>query len=255
MAELINIYCDESCHLENDGIPVMVLGAVWCRADRMSEVSERVRELKVHHGLLDPAELREPSGQPFESKWSKVSESKADFYLALVDYFFDDDDLHFRGVIVDKGVLDHESFRQSHDTWYYKMLFTLLEPIIDPEQRYNIYLDIKDTRSEEKRRKLEEVLRNSRYDRVGVIIRRVQQIRSHESELMQLTDLLIGAIGYHNRMQWGDLSDGQAAANAGKLAVVRRIQERSGKSLVNTTWLREPKLNLLRWQPRERNGE
>ncbi len=255
MAELYSIYCDESCHLERDRIPVMVLGAVWCRADRVREVSERVRELKISHGLLDPAELRRQDGQPFESKWSKVSRSEKAFYLALVDYFFDDDDLHFRGVIIDKQVLDHESFHQSHDTWYYKMLFTLLEPIIDPEQRYNIYLDIKDTRSEEKRRKLEDVLRNSRYDRVGVIIRRVQQIRSHESELMQLADLLIGAIGYHNRMQWGDLSDRGDGANAGKLAVVRRIQERSGKSLVHTTWLRESKLNLLRWQPREPKGE
>jgi hypothetical protein len=254
MAELLNIYCDESCHLENDGIPMMVLGAVWCRADRVKEISERVRQLKIRHGLLNPAELREPGGQPFESKWSKVSESKEDFYLAVVDYFFDDDDLHFRGVIIDKRVLDHERIPQSHDAWYYKMLFTLVTPIIDPEQRYNIYLDIKDTRSQEKRRKLEEVLRNSRYDRVGVIIRRVQQIRSHESELMQLADLLIGAIGYHNRMQWGDLSARCAGGNPGKLAVVKRIQERSGKSLEHTTWLRESKLNLLRWQPRGPNG-
>jgi len=253
MAELYNIYCDESCHLENDSIPVMVLGALWCRADRVREVSERVREIKVEHALLRPQGLRQPGKRAFESKWSKVSKSKETFYLALVDYFFDDDDLHFRGVIIDKRVLEHENFRQSHDTWYYKMLFTLLEPIIDPEQRYNIYLDIKDTRSEEKKRKLQEVLRNSQYDRVGFIIRRVQQIRSHESELMQLADLLIGAIGYHNRVQWGDLAGREARANAGKLSVVRRIQKRSGKSLEHTTWLREPKLNLLRWQPRERD--
>ena len=25
-----NIYCDESCHLQNDNSNVMVLGAVWC---------------------------------------------------------------------------------------------------------------------------------------------------------------------------------------------------------------------------------
>jgi hypothetical protein len=28
MSEIYNIYCDESCHLEKDKIPVMVLGAV-----------------------------------------------------------------------------------------------------------------------------------------------------------------------------------------------------------------------------------
>lgn len=30
MSEFFNIYCDESCHLENDGQKSMVLGAVSC---------------------------------------------------------------------------------------------------------------------------------------------------------------------------------------------------------------------------------
>ena len=30
MKESINIYCDESCHLQNDGEPLMALGAVYC---------------------------------------------------------------------------------------------------------------------------------------------------------------------------------------------------------------------------------
>lgn len=25
-----NIYCDESCYLEHDGINVMAFGAIWC---------------------------------------------------------------------------------------------------------------------------------------------------------------------------------------------------------------------------------
>jgi hypothetical protein len=36
IAPLIKIYCDESCHLENDHIPVMVLGAVTCPAGAVS---------------------------------------------------------------------------------------------------------------------------------------------------------------------------------------------------------------------------
>lgn len=34
---LYNVYCDETCHLENDGINVMVLGAVWCPQSRLKE--------------------------------------------------------------------------------------------------------------------------------------------------------------------------------------------------------------------------
>jgi hypothetical protein len=37
MSDTFNIYCDESCHLENDHQKVMVLGAVWCPFDKTRE--------------------------------------------------------------------------------------------------------------------------------------------------------------------------------------------------------------------------
>jgi len=239
MAEVFNIYCDESCHLLNDRSNVMVLGCVWCLKDRASVIAARLRDIKTEFKLLRPSD-HDTGREPFELKWQKVSPGKLDYYLRVVDAFFDDDDLHFRGVVIpDKTKLLHDAFGQDHDTWYYKMCFRMLEPLIDPRERYRIYLDIKDTRSEEKRRKLEEVLRNARYDSAGLIVERVQQIRSHESELMQLADLLMGAICHHNR--------GLQTSDA-KAAVIKRIQGRSSKSLTATTWLREPKLNLLVWQ-------
>ena len=237
MSEIYNIYCDESCHLEHDKIPVMVLGAVWCPVDSARAIAERIRELKVKNGLT----------RHCEAKWIKVSEAKANFYIDLVDYFFDEGDLHFRGVLIpNKGILEHQAFDQTHDSWYYKMLFVMLEPIINPLCRYKVYLDIKDTRSEQKRKILEDVLRNSRYDNDGRIIQHVQQIRSHESEILQLADLLLGAVGYHNRTQTGDLKNQKKSS--GKVKVLQRIQQRSGKSLTDTTWLCEPKFNLLVWR-------
>jgi hypothetical protein len=163
-SERFNIYCDESCHLENDRIPVMVLGAVWCPEDQVIEVSRRIREIKQRHGLLSEADLRKPKSCQFEIKWTKISPAKVQFYIDIVDYFFDDDHLHFCSVLIDKTLVDHAARQQSHDDWYYKMLFQLLEPIIAPEHRYSIYLDIKDTRSEQKRAKLERVLRNASHD-------------------------------------------------------------------------------------------
>jgi hypothetical protein len=231
MAELFNIYCDESCHLEHDASQFMVLGAVWCPAAKSHAISARIREIKTQYGLSSSLEI----------KWTKVSPAKQGFYLAIVDYFFDNDDLHFRGVLIpDKSKLDHIAFGQSHDDWYYQMCFTLLEPVIDPEQSYCVYLDIKDTRSEDKRARLERVLRSRRADHIEAIIKKVQQIRSHESELLQLTDLLIGAIGYSNR----GVTTGSA-----KLALVERIRRRSKKRLDTSTWLRESKFNLFRWTP------
>lgn len=230
MAESFNIFLDESCHLERDQSRVMTLGAVWCPQEKTRDIAVRVRDIQSQHGLK----------HDFEIKWTKVSKGQQDFYRAILDYFLDDDDLHFRGVVIpDKKALNHQAFGQTHDEWYYKMCFQLLEPIIDPTQHYSIYLDIKDTRSETKRRKLEDVLRNAKYDAPGDIIRRVQQIRSHESELMQLADLLIGAVTYANR---------GLHSSPAKLALVERLRQRTHFSLTRTTWLREPKLNLLIWK-------
>lgn len=115
-----NIYCDESCHLEYDQIPVMAWGAVSCPAGEARVVAEAVRALKADHGLASD----------FEAKWTKVSPAKATFYLALIDLFLADERLRFRGLLVpDKTKLDHERFDQSHDDWYYKMYFTMLRPI------------------------------------------------------------------------------------------------------------------------------
>lgn len=231
MAESFNIYLDESCHLENDTINVMMLGAIWCPQDKAREISIRLRDIKIVHQLAPSLEI----------KWTKVSPAQQSFYRSLLDYFLDDDDLHFRGIVIpDKSKLDHQRFSQTHDDWYYKMCFTLLEPIIVPTNHYSIYLDIKDTRCEEKRLSLEKVLRIAKYDGSGNIIRRIQQIRSHESELMQLADLVMGVLTYANR--------GLETSKA-KLALVERMQQRTGFTLTRSTWLREPKLNLLVWEP------
>lgn len=229
MSETYNVYCDESCHLENDHQQAMVLGAVWCPLEKAREISVRLREIKAHHRLKPE----------FELKWTKVSPAKARFYLDVMDYFFDDDDLNFRALIVpNKTKLCHQAFGQSHDDWYYKMYFDMLKVIFNPHAHYRIYLDIKDTRSAGKVAKLHDVLCNNLYDFSRTIIERVQNVRSHEIEILQVADLLIGAVSYVNRGLSG---------NAGKEALVARMKERSRYCLTKTTLLREEKVNLFRW--------
>jgi len=51
MSSFFNIYCDESCHLENDKQKSMVLGAIWSPKHKSKEISQRIREIKVKHKL------------------------------------------------------------------------------------------------------------------------------------------------------------------------------------------------------------
>jgi len=230
LGQTFNIYCDESGHLEHDHSNVMALGAVWCPLEKTREIAIRLREIKRKHEL--------PIA--FEMKWVKVSPARLDYYTDVLDYFFDDDDLHFRALIVpDKNLLNHEKYAQTHDDWYYKMYFDMLKVILSPASFYRIYLDIKDTRSAGKVRKLHEVLGNEMYDFERSIIQRVQTVRSHEVEQLQLADFLIGTVAYANR----GLESSQA-----KLALVRRMRERSSYKLTQTTLLQEDKVNLFRWR-------
>lgn len=230
MSQEYNVYCDESCHLENDNQKAMVLGAIWCPLDKTKEISVRIREIKQKHNL----------SKNFEVKWTKISPAKVDFYLDIVDYFFDDDDLHFRALVIpDKEIIDHDSFPgQDHESWYYKMYFDMLKVIFNPKDSYFVYLDIKDTRGGEKAKKLHDVLCNDIYDFSKKIIKRLQLVHSHEIEQLQLADILIGAVSYLNRGITGNL---------GKEQLVKRIQERSGYSLRKTTLYKEEKVNIFLW--------
>ncbi|TCO06969.1 DUF3800 domain-containing protein [Natronoflexus pectinivorans] len=224
-----NIYCDESCHLENDPHKSMVLGAVWCVKDDRQQMFSRIKDIKQKHGLK----------ADFEIKWNKVSKSKISFYRELINFFFDTDKLNFRALVVaDKKELDHEKFGHTHDTYYYKMYFDMLKIIISPYSSYYIYLDIKDTQGYEKVQKLQEVICNNHYDFSKKIVKRIQEVRSDEVSLLQLTDLLIGALSYMHRGLTG---------SAAKLELIELIKKRSGYSLTKNTLPNERKFNLFIW--------
>ena len=234
---LYNVYCDETCHLEHDGINDMVIGAVWCPQDKLREINQRIQKIKIRNGISPSAEM----------KWTKISPAKVQAYKDIIDYFFDDDALHFRAIIIpEKSKLNHVAFHQTHDEWYYKMYFDMLKVILSPADRYEIYIDIKDTHSYQKAQKLKEVCSNSMYDFSQSVIRRLQPVRSEEIQIMQLVDILIGAIGYENRK----FPEGFVKSQA-KSDVIDLIKKRSNYSLSRATLLREEKCNLFVWDARD----
>ena len=233
MSDIIHIYCDESCHLEKDHQKVIVLGAITCPAALRWEVGRKIKALKKKYGIPPWREI----------KWTQVSPSRQAFYVELVDLFFDEPSLGFRTVVVpDKQALRHKAFGQTHDDFYYKMWWLLLTRLIDDEHRFRIFIDIKDTQSAKKLRKLHEVLCNTYYDFDRRRILNIEAVRSHDVVLLQLADLLIGAVSYCHR----DL-----AGSGAKQAVIRRIRERSGLSLLKSTPPQARKFNVFVWKPRE----
>ena len=231
-----NVYCDESCHLEKDTSPIMILGAMYCQEERKKQIYDEIRAIKIKHNI----------SSFFEIKWTKVSESKIDFYLELLDYFWNNQDLLYRGLVASgKQSLDHDKYNGGdYDLWYYKMYYRMLDPVISPNDKYHIMDDIKDTRGGKRVAKLREVLCNNIYDFKKEVIDQIGQINSKESEILQLADLINGALAFYHR----GLAD-NADSNQGKVKFVRALQRHV--DLDNNTRYGERKFNLFIWAPKE----
>lgn len=230
---MINIYCDESCHLPKDNSEVMILGGISCAFDKKNKVNQDIRNIKKKHGL----------STWFEIKWTKVSIHKIEFYKEVIDYFFAND-LCFRGIVAkDKKKLNHKKYNDgSYDIWYYKMYYLLLDGMINPFNEYKVFVDIKDTKGGPRVRKLREVLCNNIYDFKGEVIRDIKQVNSKESEILQIADLFIGALAYKHRRLDGN--------SEGKSEVIKYIEEKYGILMNSSTCRNEKKFNLFIWNSR-----
>lgn len=213
-----NFYCDESCHLERDGINYMLISYTSCAYNQVKLHSENIRKLKLKY--YSKGEL----------KWSALSKSRYLLYSELIDYFFATD-LQFRAIVINKSQIDNEKHNQSHDDFYNKMYYQLIHKKISNEYNYNVFLDIKDTHSYKKARELHSFL-NKNY----VAVRHLQTIRSYESELMQLTDIIMGAISYNLR--------GLNKVIA-KNKIIEKIKLHSNHSLTHSTEKNSSKMNLF----------
>ena len=213
-----NLYCDESCHLENDINRFMVI----------AYISSPYNQVKTHHAHIK--ELRQKHNFFYEIKWNGISGSMYPFYAELLDYFFSSQ-LNFRAIVIDKSRIDNNAYGQDYDDFYYKMYYQLIYHKLDMTSNYNIFLDIKDTLSAYRVNKLKDVLRITYSS-----IRSLQNIRSEESQLMQLADLLAGAITYN--LNWS------GAVNA-KTKLIEKIKQQTDLELTCSTHKDYDKFNLF----------
>lgn len=232
---MINIYCDESCHLEHDSAHAMIMGAISCPVEKRKRVYDDIRNIKKKHGLSSWTEI----------KWTGVSPSKIGLYQELLEYFYNEDALAFRAVVLkDKENLDHAKYNQgSHDLWYYKTYFYLLDAMVDYSEEYRIFVDIKDTCGGPRVKKLHNVLCNNQYDFKHEVIKEIVQIKSHESEILQLTDFIMGAIGYYHNGHYH--SSGSSTA---KNSIVDSLIEKYGSAIKFGTRRGEKKFDVFLWR-------
>lgn len=160
-------------------------------------------------GLFNQAMVlwRTSKGMRAELKWGKVSGAKLAEYKSIVDLFFSlagRDSLHFKAVVFDTHEIDYSTYhRNDWELGFYKFFYQFLlhkfgPYATDDAHRLLVFMDHRVTSY--KLSTLCTVLNHGirkRYGRKADVVRKVEPVDSKQSELLQVADVLMGAIGYH----------------------------------------------------------
>ena len=180
------VFCDESRQFSDH---YMVIGGI---------VVNRNYEPKILQAIQD---LRIKNKYNFEFKWQKISKSRLSVYKGLVDLFFDHHEyIHFKSIVVDTH--QYVSKQTDKELGFYKLMYQfLLHSIGDyllAKDRIIINLD-KRTTKYYKLSTLWAILNNGvnkKYQLKNKPIRYVRALDSKAHDLIQLADVIMGAIGY-----------------------------------------------------------
>ncbi|WP_025146590.1 DUF3800 domain-containing protein [Pedobacter jeongneungensis] len=221
------IFLDESCHFEKDSSSVMCIGYVKVSVDDYARLYEEIKNIKLRFKST------------FEIKWNKFSNSRVDFYKALVDLFFESS-MEFKCVLVKhKDRLSQDEFYNgSHENFYYKMIDFLLKNNNNDGSRYQTYLDVINGRGKERLNKIQETFGNLHHGDSPFIS--FQHLNT-ENLFFQLTDLFVGAITYKARFAKGDFDH----FHPGKKEFISYLEEKSGYLLEEGSEPWETKFSIM----------
>ncbi|MBI3683703.1 MAG: DUF3800 domain-containing protein [Acidobacteria bacterium] len=205
------VYCDESRHDGGAESRFMAIGSLWVPRCRKVEITKTLRSLFRDEGLHA------------EVKWSKVSASRLKPYQKVVDFFFAEEALRFRVIVVDHTKYDPERFHGGdRELGFYKFYYEMLVQWLEPGNEYLILLDFKQNQSVDRYRDLRAVL--TRKLKGAAKILDLTVIDSGETPLAQLCDLLTGAVA----SAWC----GESKAGSAKAELCAHIAKRRGLSTV-----------------------
>ncbi len=227
----IRAYLDETRHLKTN-IGPMVLGGIWGTKEICASFNNKIKMIKIKHGI--------PTSQ--ELKWTKVSPAKLDYYKEILKTFLNEPGVNYRGIIIDKQLIDYERFGLTEDDFYYRMQYLVIRNIACHRlAKYRLFFDYKDTWSSHKANGTVDYLKKT--GRLAGDDFDAQPLRSDEVALLQVADFLNGLFAYANSNQSEQKSEA-------KKELVRILEEKSGVCPTCDSPSASEKINILIWQPK-----
>lgn len=205
------------------------IGGIMIPANKLDDIKSNITSLRERYNVRG------------ELKWGTVAANRIDFYREIIDYFFNEQALSFRTIVIDASKINNEMFNQSdQELGYYKFFYELLHYWVDCDLRYRVYTDQKTNCDATRLRELRRILNTSLR---GEPIASVQAINSKESILLQLENILMGAVGY--KYNFGNHGHSEA-----KRSIVEKIEKNLGRCIMPTS-RGEQKFNVFEIALRE----
>lgn len=142
-----------------------------------------------------------------ELKWTKITNQKYAEYQAFVDAFFigaKHGMWSFHCMVLDTRRIDYGTYHQGDkDLGFYKFFYQLLlhpfgRRVGRDDQRVVVHFD--ERQSNYSLADFRVILNRGLAKQYGItseVIREVKAIRSHDSDVLQTADILMGAVGFH----------------------------------------------------------
>lgn len=222
------VYCDESLSEAfvnpRQGTAHLAIGSIWTDRVSVPVHRRRIGELRAMHQVHG------------EMKWRKISPAGVEFYRDLIRLFFAaGQELRFRAIVVPTATLDLRYHRNDPELGFYKFYYQMLVHRMVRNNDYRIFCDERPDREKCRLRDLQRCLEAKTHASVEV-----QALPSSEVVLMQLCDVLLGAVSAKFNQS--------TVASPAKRAVIEEIESSLGRPIARTlpsAW----KFNIFQIQP------
>jgi hypothetical protein len=227
----VNIYTDES---STRNCRYFLIGGLWIERAMEPTIRMALRSFRSSHLM----------GR--ELKWAKVSNAKLNSYKELVSLASRNAYLRFRCIVVDTHRVDVAKYSNSDpELSFFKFYYLLLSRNMSPNETCFITTDQLLTRKSDRLVDLQNSCNNwflkANPGLSSPPISNLQPVDSKKEDLVQLTDVLLGAVAS---------TFNQNVTSTAKLALANHLCQCYGVADL-TQGCRKPKINIWVWEPRK----
>jgi hypothetical protein len=213
-----HIYADES---RQTGHPYMLYGMIFSPAGASTlELERQIITLRDSHRF--GAE---------EIKWNSTSKKKVDLYKSVVDVFFEAQSASFRCMKIEPGKIERHKYHEGdHETAFYWGYGMALSRNLQAIHEYEIFMD---ARTDERPNRVADLRASINAHWIqkqlaqkmiaNEIVRDIKTVDSKKYNLLQITDVLTGAVGFAMEKR-----DESLESSPAKIELMKHIADRIG---------------------------